>query len=167
MNKLPNITQEELDNEMKYTQHILGRLLVNNIFNFENSFKILEERKYQYLIINIDIHSTILYPDYGGLAKKYYPLAKETLIKLSNDDNFKLVLYTCSYPHEIIDYIDFFKKDDIIFDEINKYSVENTKHGFFENKPYFNIILDDKAGFIPEYDWVMVDWVLNKYKKLN
>jgi hypothetical protein len=31
--------------------------------------------------------------------------------------------------------------------------VVNTEYGDFSRKPYFNIIIDDKAGFEPETDW--------------
>jgi hypothetical protein len=45
--------------------------------------------------------------------------------------------------------------------------VANTRGGYFEDKPYMNVLLDDKAGFCPEFDWFMIDYVLNKYIDLT
>jgi len=65
-----------------------------------------------------------------------------------------LGLYTCSYPEEILDYVDFFKNHRIDFELINKNEKEkNTIYGYFNDKPYFNVLIDDKAGFDAENDW--------------
>jgi hypothetical protein len=156
------ISKEEFNNELDFIKHLVGRALVGNTFNIENSFDLMKERKYDYIILYLDVHSTTLFPDYNGMAKKYYPMAKETLQKITNDKRIKLVLYTCSYPNEIEEYVEFFKKDGIIFDGINDYFVENTRGGFFENKPYFNILFEDKGGYIGIHDWYVVDHVLDK-----
>ena len=63
-------------------------------------------------------------------------------------------LYTCSYPKEIQEYINFFKEHDIEFTFINKNpDVENTIYGYYEDKPYFNVLFEDKAGFDAKNDW--------------
>lgn len=161
--QLKQLTKEEYDYELNFIQHVVGKLMVGNIFNFENSFKLLHEKNWEYFYVLVDIHSTILYPDYGGLAKKYYPMAKEVLQKLSNDKRIKLILYTCSYPDEIKEYLEFFKKDNINFEFVNKNpEVENTKGGYFQDKPYMNVLLDDKVGYIADFDWHLINYVLNK-----
>ncbi len=162
---LSSITEEKLEFELRFIKHIIGRLLIDSTFNFENSFKIMKERGWNEFYLFIDIHSTILYPDYGGLAKVYYPHAKEVLQKLSKDKRIKLALYTCSHPHEIEDYKTFFNNDDIYFEMVNKNpEVPNTRGGYFQDKPYMNVLLDDKAGFIAELgDWYIIDWILNKH----
>jgi hypothetical protein len=161
---LSTITEEKFDYELRFIKHVIGRLLMDNTFNFENSFKIMKERGWNEFYVFIDIHSTILYPDYGGLAKVYYPYAKEVLHKLSNDKRIKLGLYTCSHPHEIEDYKIFFNNDNIKFEMVNKNpEVHNTRGGYFQDKPYMNVLLDDKSGFVGEFDWYIIDWVLNKH----
>lgn len=161
------ISKEDFNNELNFIKHLVGRALVGNTFNIENSFRIMKERDYEYLIVFLDIHSTTLEPDYGGMAKKYYPMAKETLQKISNDKRFKLVLYTCSYPNEIEEYIEFFKNDGIIFDGINEYYVENSRTGCFDTKQYFNILFEDKGGYIGEYDWYIVKHIIDKFSREN
>lgn len=37
--------------------------------------------------------------------------------------------------------------------------VKNTTYGFYEHKPYFNLLFEDKAGFDAEIDW----FILYKY----
>ncbi len=161
---LPKITLEKFNYELNFIKHTIGRAMVNNVFNFENAFQMLIDRNWEHFYVFVDIHATILYPDYNGLAKKYYPYAKEVLKKLSSDKRIKLGLYTCSYQNEIDDYLKMFEEDGIHFQYINKNSdVKNTRGGNFEDKPYMNVLLDDKAGFVAEYDWFMIDWVLNKY----
>ena len=161
---LPKISKKHFEEDLKFIKHIIGRLFIDNVFNFENSFKMLKDRNWEHFYLFVDIHATILYPDYGGLSKKYYPYAKEMLKKLSKDKRIKLALYTCSYPNEIKEYIEFFEKDGIHFEYINKNpDVPNTRGGYFEDKPYMNILLDDKAGFVAEWDWYMIDYVLNKH----
>lgn len=161
---LPKITEKKFIEELKFLKHVVGRLFVDNVFNFENSFKLLHDRKWEHFYVFVDIHSTILYPDYGGLAKKYYPHAKHMLQKLSKDKRIKLALYTCSHPHEVKEYLELFEKDGIHFEFINKNpEVANTRGGYFEDKPYMNVLLDDKAGFVAEWDWYLIDWVLNKH----
>lgn len=152
----------------KKVKHIIGRLLTENNFNLKEAFKTMESRGWDRIYVFVDIHGTVLKPDYNKIAKQYYPKSKEVLQRLSKDKRFKLILYTCSYPVEIIEYIDFFKKDGIVFDFINKNpEVINTRGGYFEDKPYMNVLLEDKAGFVGEYDWYILNYELNKYEKDN
>lgn len=145
------------DEKVKFIKHVYGRLLTDNTFNIENSFKLMEDRGWDSLYIFIDVHKTILYPAYEGFSEVYYPMAKETLQKLTNDKRFKLVLYTCSYKEDIDKYIRMFETDNIIFDFINKSDVSNNRYGDFSQKSYKNILLDDVAGFVCLYDWFVVN----------
>jgi len=66
-------------------------------------------------------------------------------------------MYTCSHPKELDEYNSFFVKDNINFDYINENpEVMNTSYGYYENKPYINVLLDDKAGFSAETDWGLI-----------
>jgi hypothetical protein len=44
-------------------------------------------------------------------------------------------------------------------------AVENTATGNFSSKFYFSVLLDDKAGFNPETDWVLVKEQVEKERK--
>lgn len=144
--------------------HYLGKLLTTNNFNIQSAFTVKKQRNFEFIYVSIDIHGTILKPDYGNIAMYYYPNAKETLQYLSSIKYLKLILFTCSYEHEITQYLEFFKKDGIRFDYVNKNpEAENTRGGYFVDKHYTNIMLEDKAGFVGEYDWIFVDYLFKKY----
>jgi hypothetical protein len=106
-----------------------------------------------------DIHGTILMPSYNLNDNKYsfYPYAKETLQYISNNrKDINMILYTCSYPHEIKTYLDFFENNDIYFKHVNEnpnISSNRGNFGFYEKKFYFNVLFEDKAGFDPFIEW--------------
>ena len=118
----------------------------------------MERRGWDKVYFYFDIHETILYPDYNNKdALKFYPYAKEVLQYLSERKEIVIALYTCSYPKEIERYIKFFAEHGIKFEYVNKNpDVKNTNYGFYEDKPYFNVLFEDKAGFDAENDWIEV-----------
>lgn len=103
----------------------------------------------------MDIHQTVLYPDYDNKQElKFYPYAKEVLQYLSNREDISMGVFTCSYPQEIQKYMKFFEENGIVFEHVNKNTeVDNTAYGYYEDKPYFNVLFEDKAGFDAENDW--------------
>ena len=105
-----------------------------------------------------DIHGTILKPnyEYGNIPKEFYPFAKETLQKISKMEDVVMILYTCSHPHEIEQYIEYFEENDIHFDYINENPEIPTNlegYGNYDKKPYMNVLFEDKAGFDGDSDW--------------
>ena len=129
-----------------------------NHFNIQNAFTTARARGWDKTYWAIDIHGTILKPDYKkDSAKEFYPLAEEVLQMLSNRPDVCLILYTCSYPDEVNIYLDFFKEHNINFEYVNENpEASNNKHGYFQDKLYFNVLLEDKAGFVGDEDWILV-----------
>lgn len=124
-------------------------------FMFKHAF----EKQWYETYWAIDLHGTIIKPTYKGTEMEYYPMAKETLQLLTKRDDIKLILWTSSFPNEIEEYLEGFKKDNIIFNSINAnpgISSKNGNFGYYEDKFYFNILLDDKAGFDPIHGWEMI-----------
>lgn len=108
-----------------------------------------------------DLHGTIIKPNYRehDVKVEYYMFAKETLQLLSQRPDVKMILWTSSYPQEIIDYVAQFEKDGIYFDAINKnpgISSNAGNFGYYEDKFYFNVLFEDKAGFNPKLEWKQV-----------
>ena len=121
-------------------------------------FKHAKKKEWFEVYFAIDIHGTVSKPDYRKESKKllYYPYAKETLQLMSEREDIKLIMFTSSYPEEIKVYQDTFEKDDIHFDFINENpDVSDAKgsFGYYYDKPYFNVLLEDKSGFKPEIVW--------------
>ncbi|MOA37506.1 hypothetical protein D3C78_1591030 [compost metagenome] len=76
-----------------------------------------------------------------------------------------MILYTCSYPHEIEQYLKFFKEQGIHFRFVNQNpEVVNEAYGFYEQKFYFNVLFEDKSGFDPEQDWEKIYTMLKNNK---
>jgi len=142
----------------------MGILKSIQVNHFEYKVKRGWDKTYWY----IDIHGTILKPNYqyGNIPKEFYPYAKEALQFLTKLDDVCLILYTCSHQHEIEEYIKFFKENDIIFDYTNENPEVITDlngYGCYDKKPYMNVLFEDKAGFDAETEW---EEVLNLMKNM-
>jgi len=120
----------------------------------------------------LDLHGVISIPDYRKSVKEivYYKYCKETLQFISkNRPDIIMILFTSSYPDEIKIYLDILEKDGIHFKYINEnpeISDANGSFGCYDKKPYYNVLIDDKASFNPETDWkpIYEYFKKNKYK---
>src|SRR6187431_2461824 len=125
----------------------------------ENCFRHAHQKKWPKTYWAFDIHGTILKPNYkrDEISREFYPNAKEVMQQLSKREDIVRILYTCSYPIEIEQYIAYFKEHDIHFDYINRNpEVTGGGYGYYEDKFYFNVLMDDKAGFDGEGDWKLI-----------
>ena len=137
-----------------------------NLFNIERSFKAAEERNWDRLYWFIDFHDTVGPADYGDESKKrkFYPYAKEVLQFLSKQEEICLVLFTCSHRDDINEMLVFLKENEINFDYINENpECHSGKMSNFSQKPYINVLLDDKAGFEGEHDWKLIGKLLEEH----
>ena len=128
------------------------------------AFKKIKDRNWDTIDWAIDRHETCIVPTYdpSEIATEFYPLAKETLIRLTQRADSRLILFTCSHDKEVGEYLNFFKQNGIVFSYVNENpEVQNTHVGNFERKWYFNILLEDKAGFDPVMHWVEVNEALD------
>ena len=106
-----------------------------------------------------DLHGVISRPDYRKTIKEidYYPYAKETLQYISiNRPDVIMILFTSSYPDEIKKYMDTFEKDGIKFKYVNEnpeISDATGCFGYYYQKPYYNVLFEDKSGFSSFEDW--------------
>jgi hypothetical protein len=123
-----------------------------------NHFEYKEQRGWDKTFWFFDIHATILKPNYtyGNIPDEFYPYAKETLQYLTKLDEVEMIIYTCSHPHEIEQYIEFFEKNNIRFKYVNENPEVKTQtngYGCYDKKPYMNVLFEDKAGFDAETEW--------------
>jgi len=131
----------------------------------EKCFHRARERKWDKTFWAVDIHDTIIRPNYDepGIPTEWYPFAKEAMQLMSARKDVELILYTCSWPNEIKEYLAMFEENDIHFKFANgNPEVGNTDYGHYEFKPYFNILFEDKAGFDP-LEWPYVIEQLQTY----
>ncbi len=134
-----------------------------------NHFEYKEKRGWDKTFWFFDIHGTILKPNYtfGNTPKDFYPYAKECLQFLSTISEVEMIIYTCSHPHEIQEYIKLFSDYGINFKYVNENPEVPTQvdgYGCYDKKPYMNVLFEDKAGFDPETEWKPVlDLMKSKY----
>ena len=134
-----------------------------------NHFDLKRQRGWDKTFWFFDIHSTILKPNYkaGNVPKEFYPMAKETLQYLSKLPDVEMVIYTCSHPNEVEEYLQLFEENNIHFKYVNENPevVTDLKgYGNYDKKPYMNVLFEDKAGFDAETEWSEVyELMFNHY----
>lgn len=110
------------------------------------------------IYILIDLHGTII-P--GGRSTvdledklEFFEGAKEVLQFFSNRRDIFIILWTSTPPHRQTIVHEWFLTHgiEITFWNENPHA-KDTPRSKFDKKPYFNILLDDRAGFEPETDW--------------
>lgn len=118
----------------------------------ERCLQSARKKNWDTIYIAVDIHDTIVKGNYNTdeLPTEWLSDAKEALQYLSQRKDIVLLLYTCSHPAEIEKYFKFFESNGITFKYANENpDVPNNALGCYTNKMYFNILLEDKAGFDP------------------
>jgi hypothetical protein len=125
----------------------------------DNAFRKATKKGWDCIYLHVDVHETIVEPNYSKeeIPTDFYPLAKEVLQYLSGRKDIVLILWTCSWPEEVEKYLAFFAENGIEFRHANKNpEVESVGYGYYEDKPYADLLFDDKAGFDHETDWAIV-----------
>lgn len=91
------------------------------------------------------------------------PIAPQVLRWISHRLDQKLILWTSSYNSEVDNIIKWLNEHFITVDFVNENPLEeHTKYADFSRKPYFNILLDDKAGMDPKTDWKIIQETLRE-----
>lgn len=131
----------------------------------EKSFQRAREKRWDKTFWAVDIHDTLIKGNYSkeGIPTQWYPFAKRAMQLISQRKDVELILYTCSWPKEIKEYIKMFEEEGVDFKYANKNpDVSNNDYGHYEDKPYFNVLFEDKAGFDPS-EWPYVIELLEFY----
>jgi len=130
----------------------------------QRAYEIKKERNWEKVYFAIDIHGTILKNHYEGMAQEFYPDALPALQFLSSRPEIVIILWSSCRAQDYSTYIELLKKSNIRVDYFNE-NPECPDKGFgaFEKKFYFSVLLDDKAGFNPAWDWDEVSRSVFKY----
>ena len=126
-----------------------------NIFNLKKAFQDKKERGWHTLYVLVDAHGTLIRPAHDHI--EFYSGAVEVMTWFNRRSDFKVILWTSSHQKEIDAIIKSAEKEGFYFDFINENPLEkNSERACFDRKPYFNILIDDKAGADPLTDWALV-----------
>ena len=122
---------------------------------FENANKFKHERDWDTLYVLLDIHGTMMPPNYDGIADVFYPGAIEAMQELCKDSTYKVILWTCSKEEDRNHYKQLLEDRgiDIYAVNCNPDTEGKLDWGDYSQKMYCNVMIDDKAGFEPETDW--------------
>ena len=127
---------------------------MNIIRAFEAAFYRAKENNWDYIVVLVDIHDTIFKATYSKEDNyEYIGKAKDALQVMSARKDIKIILWSSTFSK--IQYILKLDKDNIIVDAFNRNidGIENTEIACFDEKPYFNVGIDNAFGFDPERDW--------------
>ena len=126
-----------------------------NLFNIERTFQLKKERGWDTLYVAVDLHGTLVKPYHDKI--EFYDYAPDVISWFNNRPDFKVILWTSSHPKEIAEFLKLAEEFCLRFDFVNENPLEKNR-GFacFDQKFYFNILLDDKAGFVGETDWPLI-----------
>ena len=127
---------------------------MNIIKAFEAAFYRTKENNWDYIVVLVDIHDTIFKATYSKEENyEYIGKAKDALQVMFACKDIKIILWSSTFSK--IQYILQLDKDNIIVDAFNRNidGIENTEIACFDEKPYFNVGIDNAFGFDPERDW--------------
>lgn len=137
-----------------------------NIFNIERSFSDKKKRNWPKLFWCIDVHDVILEGKYNlnNEGASYMPNALKVLRMLSNrKEDMALILWTSGHVGPTSKVLENLEKEGVKFDYVNNNpECPNDRLCDFSKKFYFNILLDDKAGFEGATDWYLIEQELRR-----
>jgi hypothetical protein len=125
----------------------------------EHAFHKVNSRKWPYVYWAIDVHDVIFKGTYkkNNEGKVFYPWAKEVLQNLTLNYRMKLILFTASHEQPARDVISWLSENKIEIFALNENPDQlNTELCDFTRKFYFDILLEDKAGFEGWHDWFRI-----------
>jgi hypothetical protein len=120
--------------------------------------------KWPHMFWAIDLHDVIIPGTYtkNNEGREFYPYAKEVLQWLNDREDMTLILYTSSHESSIADICEWLRPQGIEFDYINSNpECVGSELCSFKDKFYFDVMLEDKAGFVGESDWLKVKETLS------
>ena len=131
-----------------------------NLCNIKRTFvELRPKRKWKTIYWMVDVHGVIIPGSWHreNDFKFIHPDAAEVLKWITDRDDQRLILWTSSYQKEMVPLMTWLCYNGIWPDHINENpEEEHTEYADFSKKPYFNILIDDKAGFEPETDWTAI-----------
>lgn len=122
---------------------------------FQEAFEKKRKRNWEKIYVLVDLHDTIVHGVYDKEQDFKFISADciEVLKQMTERKDICLILWTSTYIKELLKFSKFVENEGIDFDWFNKNPEElSTKYADFSHKFYFNVIIDDKAGFEPS-DW--------------
>ena len=115
----------------------------------EEAYIYAQKKNWSTIYWMIDIHSTIAESNYANEMPTLIPEAIPVIQELQSYPETCLILWSSCHKHDHLRYMrHFLIEGGMKFTYFNQNpEIENTETGDYSIKPYFNILIDDKAGF--------------------
>lgn len=111
------------------------------------------QRGWDTLYLAVDLHGTII-ERYTGENISPYKGAEEVLKVLSSMPDIVLILFTSTTKEALQPFYKWCSEKGIHFKYLNENpECSSNKTRDFSKKFYYNLLIDDRAGFNPETDW--------------
>jgi hypothetical protein len=133
----------------------------------ERAYRVMEERDWDTIYWAVDLHGVCLKSNYQqGGYEWINEDALRTLQLINRLSESKIILWSSVYEEEKKRISRFFNGHGIILHGFNDNVYEkNNKVSSFDQKFYFSVLLDDKAGFDPETDWQAIgEYLTRRYE---
>lgn len=119
------------------------------------AFEEKNKRNWSTLYFAIDLHGTII-SKYKGNEIVPIDFATQVLAQLSNMPGIVLILFTSTFVEHLAYFYSWCLDNNINFKYLNENpECPNTSTGDFSKKFYYNVLIDDRAGFDPS-EWLEV-----------
>jgi len=136
-----------------------------NVFNIRRAFELKKQNKWPKLFWSIDLHDVIIVGKHNRLneGREFCPNALRVLTWLDMRDDMAWILYSCSHGDAINDISAWLDQHGVGPNFVNANpECENGHLCDFSKKFYFDILLEDKAGFECNKDWYLIEKELKK-----
>jgi hypothetical protein len=130
-----------------------------NPFNIRRAFADKKRKNWEKLYWAIDLHDVIIEGKYNKFNEgaNIFPYAREFFKWANSRKDTVLILWTSSHKDAQQNILDKLAKEGITFHYVDENpEVPTTELCDFDRKFYFNVLLDDKAGFEGETDWKLI-----------
>lgn len=145
----------------------IGKKIKMNICNIKKTFDDYYKFGWNKIYILVDVHGTIVpHSSHKTNSLTFVnDVCKEVLQNLSSRNDVCLILWSSTHINELEKIIEWLGKNSININYAN-FNPEclNTEYGDYTKKPYYNILIDDRAGFDPDFDWINIK---NTLKEIN
>ena len=125
-----------------------------NLCNLKKTFADYKTKGWDRIFVLVDVHATIIPSGAHDNFTFINEACKEVLQWWSKREEVRLILWTSSYPAETDRLKKWLAGHGIFIYYINQNpEAKDTPRASFASKMYYNIVIDDRAGFEPETDW--------------
>lgn len=134
------------------------------------AYQVMHERGYDTIYWAIDLHGVCMKSNYTTGSHEFINQSAIDVLKMISDrPESKIILWSSVHDSQKHAILELFAANGITVHGFNNNPYErNTETGCFDEKFYFSILLDDKAGFDLAYDWSNVRTALTyEVLKLN